>query len=271
MRHGAPHSGRRGEGDPFHTSHLEGHGDPAIQEALKLFAGVEILLGHYAAVRGLNRWKECDAIVTLGDPRPNIDAHLLDLGVLRGEGETANARIRAEAEAELGQAHDRLRVVWRDRPGWALHVGSLLPRRWDPTKIVRRPCAMRGGKMRGGSMTREELHGLLKQSGLSYKAFSLASGCKLDRLKVYLSKSKNGRSISFDHAAGFRAVRPAAPEARESPDLALFAAAVTRVGGEQRAAEILGRSPLYVGLVLDGDRAVDADEQRQLNFRRSVA
>jgi hypothetical protein len=86
----------------------------------------ELLIGHYGGVRGLDVMKHADALVTLGDPWPNIDdvaSEVAFLG-LRGSWE---ARAEALCRAELEQAHGRLRTIHRTRPARALHVGMVLP------------------------------------------------------------------------------------------------------------------------------------------------
>lgn len=86
-----------------------------------------ILWGHYGAVRGLNDMKDADALVTLGDPRPNVTATLNDLALLDLRDDAAERRVDALARAELEQAHGRLRACRRARPARALHVGTLRP------------------------------------------------------------------------------------------------------------------------------------------------
>jgi hypothetical protein len=86
--------------------------------------GVEFVLGHFGAQRGLDRWKECELLVTLGDPHPNlgaVTAEALALGV------DPQAYADHQAGAELVQAWGRARAVHRQVPGVILHVGNLAP------------------------------------------------------------------------------------------------------------------------------------------------
>lgn len=85
-----------------------------------------ILWGHYGAVRGLNAMMDADALVTLGDPRPNVSQVENDL-VLLGVEDPDGRRVDDLARAELEQAHGRLRACRRTRPARALHVGTLVP------------------------------------------------------------------------------------------------------------------------------------------------
>lgn len=98
----------------------------ALAPLLEQLAGVTLVLGHYGALRGLNHMAAVDALVTLGDPWPNLgDAR--DEAYFLGLGDNWEPRFQVKAQAELEQAHGRLRAVQRTRPARALHIGSLLP------------------------------------------------------------------------------------------------------------------------------------------------
>lgn len=100
-------------------------------------------VGHYGAVRGLDHWRGHDALVTLGDPWPQLadsrwETELLRLGNWEG-------RLEQAAQQELEQAHGRLRTVHRDTPARALHVGLVRPGGWGGDVEVRDD---RGGQPR---------------------------------------------------------------------------------------------------------------------------
>jgi hypothetical protein len=86
----------------------------------------EIIFGHYGAVRGLNTMTDVDALITLGDPWPNLADARNDAAFL-GLAPAWQERLEAMCRAELEQAHGRIRPVHRTRPGRALHVGTVLP------------------------------------------------------------------------------------------------------------------------------------------------
>ncbi len=91
---------------------------------LRPWAG-EIRFGHYGATRGLDAMADSDNLITLGDPWANLDdvKHVCAyLGLTDWE-----ARYEAMCQAELEQAHGRLRTIHRTRPGRALHVGAIAP------------------------------------------------------------------------------------------------------------------------------------------------
>lgn len=98
-----------------------------------------ILLGHYGAVRGLDHWKGVDALITLGDPWPNLGQVRSDIAYLGDAPDIADKRSEWLARIELEQAHGRLRAPHRDRPGRALHIGRLRPEGpgWDSGVEIR--------------------------------------------------------------------------------------------------------------------------------------
>ena len=84
-------------------------------------AGVEVSVGHYGAQRGLNHWAECDMLVTLGDPWPNLGAARAEAAAL---GLDPDAWAIEQARAELVQAWGRIRAVHRTAPALVAHFGS---------------------------------------------------------------------------------------------------------------------------------------------------
>ncbi|AUX28123.1 MULTISPECIES: hypothetical protein [Sorangium] len=117
-------------------------------------------LGHYGAIEGLDHWRDHDALVTLGDPWPQLtdarwEAEFLGLP-------DWDARYEALCAAELEQAHGRLRTVHRTRPARALHVGSVVPSGWQDFTIVE-DAGGRPTNERGVSV--EELRRLVQEAG----------------------------------------------------------------------------------------------------------
>lgn len=83
--------------------------------------GVELSVGHYGAQRGLDTWKDCDALVTLGDPWPNLGAARAEARCL---GLDPEGWALEQLRAELTQAWGRARTVHRNNPVLVLHLGS---------------------------------------------------------------------------------------------------------------------------------------------------
>jgi hypothetical protein len=93
----------------------------------------EVRVAHYGALRGSNRFRRCDAVVTLCDPWLNGDdvtGRADWLGV-----DEPGYRV-ALATAELGQAHGRSRSVRRARRLTHIHVGRLAPDGWAAGVVV---------------------------------------------------------------------------------------------------------------------------------------
>jgi hypothetical protein len=92
--------------------------------------GVELVVGHYGHARGRNDWSACDALVSVGDPRPNVGSSRAIAAVLGLADDHAEVYRRATA-AEVSQVAGRLRAPWRTAPALHVHVGTVVPASWD--------------------------------------------------------------------------------------------------------------------------------------------
>ena len=105
-----------------------------------------IVWGHYGGSRGLDTMKHVDALATISDPYPDraSNERAADFA-----GVDPSERQVEVVRAELQQAHGRMRVVHRERPGAVLHVGKVIPggSGWRSVDVVyiRTP----GGRPRG--------------------------------------------------------------------------------------------------------------------------
>lgn len=159
-----------------------------VRETLGPMVGAwkgQVVLGHYGAVRGMNTMFDVDCLATLGDPWPNLGSVKSDIAFL-GLEEAWEARTEAMCRAELEQAHGRLRAVHRQRPGRALHVGSVLPSGagWSSGQVrVRR---LNVGRPKGiAAMTPAELAPIVLGLG-GLRATARALGCDHSTLHRYL-------------------------------------------------------------------------------------
>ena len=92
---------------------------------------VAVCFGHFGATRGRDEWMTCDALITFGDPRPNLGETRATAALL-GLDDAEHARQYEHAvAAELEQAHGRLRAPQRTTPATAVHVGTVPPLSWD--------------------------------------------------------------------------------------------------------------------------------------------
>lgn len=93
-------------------------------------AGAELVVGHYGHARGRNDWQACDALVSVGDPRPNLGATRAIAAVL-GLSDDHGEVYRRATSAEVSQVAGRLRAPWRTAPALHVHVGTVAPSSWD--------------------------------------------------------------------------------------------------------------------------------------------
>jgi len=168
-----------------------------VREALE---GVDIVeLAHYGATRGLNRMANVDCLVTLGDPWPSVSDAQAEATYLGDEAGWED-RLEAKCRAELEQAHGRLRVVHRTRPGFALHVGRVLPggSGWASARTE----SLAGGRPRAGApMPPSELAEAIQRAG-GVRALARAVGCAAGTI----SKYQAGRGVPPAVASLIRAL-----------------------------------------------------------------
>jgi len=109
-----------------HPTHEETLMADYARPELTRLEGVTLVFGHYGGLRGLDHMADCDALLTLGDHRHNLDDVEAQVAFL-GISQTAEERGVALCRAELEQAHGRLRTIHRTKPARSLHVGNVLP------------------------------------------------------------------------------------------------------------------------------------------------
>lgn len=145
-----------------------------------------VLLAHYGATRGLNRFAGVDCLATVGDPWPNLGDVQTEADFL---GVDWNDRMEALASAELEQAHGRLRTVHRRVPGFALHVGQATPGGTGWSSVV--PTALPNGRPAAGRpMPTAELQQLVAALG-GLRSAARVVGCHHRSLQRYL----DGRGV----------------------------------------------------------------------------
>lgn len=143
-------------------------------------------VAHYGAVRGIDRWRDHDACITVGDPWPEIGAARERARVL---GIDPDAHARDAARSELTQAHGRLRDPSRSHPAIHVHVGALAPFGWTTANAT---IEVRGAgrPRRTGPVTPVELLGFVQARG-GQRAAALALGIPRRSLREYLA----GRAV----------------------------------------------------------------------------
>ena len=164
------------------------------------------VLGHYQALEGLDHMADCDATLTLMDPRPNLGIERVKAAYL---GLDVEGRLDDLAAAELGQAHGRLRTVYRTRPGRQLHIGTVAPSGWQGRAVEVSVLPVgRPGRATGGVGAAEVL---AARTALGLTAEALAGLLGVSR--ATLSRYETGaRAVPPDVAAAIRALAPVQPD-----------------------------------------------------------
>ena len=146
--------------------------------------------GHYGAIRGLDKWKRHDALVTLVDPWPRLADVRVEVELFQLATDVED-RALVKCRAELEQAHGRLRIPRRERPCLLVHVGNVRPSGWhDNVKQV--ILEGRPGNPEQESQA-ETLRRLVEKHG-SQKAAALAIGVSPMSFGRYLA----GRGVPDD-------------------------------------------------------------------------
>jgi transcriptional regulator with XRE-family HTH domain len=164
------------------------------------------VLGHYQALEGLDHMADCDATVTLMDPRPNLGVERVKAAYL---GLDIEGRLDDLAAAELGQAHGRLRVVHRSKPGRQLHVGTVAPAGWQGRAVEVRVLPVGRPERATGAVVAAEVLGARTALGLTGEALAGLLGVS----RATLSRYETGaRAVPPDVAAAIRALAPVQPD-----------------------------------------------------------
>jgi hypothetical protein len=82
---------------------------------------------HFGASRGIDKWKDYDAFVSLGDDWPNVGMSRIEANAL---GVDPAERQRRSVRDELEQFHGRARDPVRSKPALHLHYGAVAPGGW---------------------------------------------------------------------------------------------------------------------------------------------
>lgn len=155
-----------------------------LGDVLRAWQG-RVRLAHYGGLRGLDHLRDADALATIGDPRPTVDAENDRCAWLEVD---PDGRIDALAAAELDQAHGRLRLVHRERKARALHVGAVVPAGWCGREVtVRRMAVGRPPTPTADHNLGREIGAKRLAAGLSVRALSLRVGISPMTLSRYES------------------------------------------------------------------------------------
>ena len=85
---------------------------------------------------GTNRFEDCDCLIVLGDPRPNLGERLSDLAAIGIRGDDAKAALNRELGKTLAQAVGRPRADTRKGFHAVVVIGAAMPATWDRRSVV---------------------------------------------------------------------------------------------------------------------------------------
>ncbi|WP_438017879.1 bifunctional DNA primase/polymerase [Sorangium sp. So ce315] len=140
--------------------------------------------GHYFGVRGIDRWRDVDAVVVLGDAYGQLkDAEYLGSYLDLPDWP---AWYRSEAAGEADQCLGRLRTIRRTRPALLVAVGSILPADWRDQRVEVIDVELRGRPAARGVLGLDELGQLVNAAGGVSRAARLLR-CDRSTMKRYLS------------------------------------------------------------------------------------
>jgi hypothetical protein len=253
----------------WHRPAPTGHGQPPealpplVERLRAILAALpgSVSVAHYGAIRGLDTWKSADALITLGDPVPELGGLRHDVAFIGLP--DPDDRAHRMARAELEQAHGRLRTVHRRAPARALHIGRVLPGGWHGAEIRGRSRSEDWAK--GGEMGKE--HGI---KGAKYGIKGAAYGI--------LGKEHGVKGAQYGHLGaefghlGAEAGRLAEQPNRNRGDMTPgeVQVLVSMLGGNREACEALGISLSTLMRYKRGDRAIPQDLADRLRTCTSV-
>lgn len=253
--------GRPGAAETWVARGQEPTALPALVERLRpILARLPgtLELAHYGDLRGLDRWKDADALVTLGDPVQNLGAVRHDAAFIGLP--DPDERVHGLTRAELEQAHGRLRTVHRTKPARSLHIGRVLPGGWYGARILGRSRAedwARGGEI-----------------GKAFGALGAVHGVKGARFGVLGAehgiKGAAAGALGAEHGIkGAAAGAAVAATRRNASDMTPgeVQVLVSMCGGNREACEALGVSKSALMNYKRGDRAIPQDLAERLRGR----
>lgn len=143
-----------------------------------------LVLGHYLALEGLDHMADCDATITLLDPRPNLGDQQLRADYLELD---VDGRLDDLAAAELQQAHGRLRTIHRTRPGRQLHVGAIVPAGWPGLDVEVRRMPVGRPRTAGTTLSGAEMKTARESIGMGVRELARALGVSDGTVRRYES------------------------------------------------------------------------------------
>lgn len=223
-----------------------GHADPAVKADLADLEarGVTVEWAHYGGVRGIDRWRDVDAVLAVGTPWPDAGAIAQVCAAAGLDGANRDVGVNM-ARGELEQVCGRPRAPRRTRALRVVVVASVPPLRADARWQVRELA--RGPERRAGNVP----------EGVSHAAAAAAAGVSVStirRLRAAAAATTTARDGGCSHSVASTPSTehehpPSRGAEREFPSRGVAAAAIGRIAGAlavasaTRACPAPGRMP----------------------------
>ena len=164
-----------------------------------------LVIEHFGNVKGRNEfdglvWTGIDALITLGDPWPDLRLIRRENQMLRLTPEQADQRSADLAAAELAQAHGRLRAPRQTKTTCAIHVGAVIPAGWSLANSTVHQL-QDGRPILPSAMSVDQLCAYITRAG-GNRALARAIGCSDSTIRRYFG----GKSIPIEFANELRRI-----------------------------------------------------------------
>jgi hypothetical protein len=240
-------------------------GDPIAESALAPLRArdARILVGHYGAARGRDDWKHCDAMISVGDPRPNLgDVRAVATAI--GLANEWRAVYRRTTAAEASQVAGRVRAPWRTAPVVHVHVGTVAPQSWDArAEVVDLPHGPPDVISLQNVSEAVRVHGSKRRAGaamgVSRKQVTRIERSAEARMEEspYLPTSHQPGHVPLSNTSNAGLVPPC--DCAQSFDNSSNQALIDRFGGVRAVSEALGISKSVAYHWRSGARRMPAD------------
>lgn len=172
-----------------------GHADPAVKADLADLAarGVTVEWAHYGGVRGVDRWRDVDAVLAVGTPWPDAGAIAQVCAAAGLDGADRDVGVNL-ARGELEQVCGRLRAPRRTRTARVVVVASVPPLRADGRWQVR--------ELPTGRPRRDDADALATAEGVTVNAAAAAAGVSRSTIQRRRREARSAREGERDGGGG---------------------------------------------------------------------
>ena len=230
--------------------------------------GLRLSVGHYGDSRGRDDWAGCDALVSLGDPRPNVGASRAVAAVL-GLGDAARAIYERATAADVSQVSGRLRAPWRTAPAAHVHVGTVAPASWGAdAEVLELPRGVAEGANAAAVVDAVRVYGSQRlggaAAGVSRRTAATVAVDSRKRLAASQSRAVQSNTVNTYKTEAPCTARDTLVLQRFAYSAPDVAAQIDAAGGAAAVAMLLGVGRATAYHWRSGARPMPADAARRL-------